>query len=518
MHILRPTAQRTVSSCRRLCSRVQYRRQSTQTSLPHLSRWPAALPRKSRETACTSSQRFFSATRCDQSPAQNAESADETAWKLQEGPDGPDLNLLYVNINGQNWHPAFLRDACVCPLCINLSSKQKNFQTTDIPATIEAKSVEQQPNGDVGITWTNDVPGFGKDHVSRIPATLFQTHQTRRSLNNARYMRDPTAWGNKYLTARFEYIDFEEYMHDEQRLWHALKFLHKYGILLVRGIPDDEHAIEELTSRIGRIRDTFYGRTWDVKSVPNARNVAYTPQHLGLHMDLLYMHNPPGFQFLHCLKNSSPGGTSLFSDALSAAHNLPEDFFDILGHQNLAYEYRNDGQHYYYERPVLELGIHQPNVRRIGGLESPCQEVLNINWSPPFQAPLPYQRKLQGTPLPKVLQALRAFANRVEHPKALYEYRLNEGECVIFNNRRVLHGRTAFDTTRGERWLKGTYVDTDVFLSRLRVLSEQFQGTVDLSELNARAKYVHPKAARALQKRKEIAAMSAVGEVAAGSG
>lgn len=44
-----------------------------------------------------------------------------------------------------------------------------------------------------------------------------------------------------------------------------------------------------------------------------------------------------------------------------------------------------------------------------------------------------------------------------------FEETLKEGECVVFNNRRVLHARRAFDTESGERWLKGTYVDWDDF-------------------------------------------------------
>jgi len=52
---------------------------------------------------------------------------------------------------------------------------------------------------------------------------------------------------------------------------------------------------------------------------------------------------------------------------------------------------------------------------------------------------------------------------------------MQEGDCVIFNNRRVLHGRREFDAKEGERWLKGTYVDTDVFMSRWRVLHEKYK-------------------------------------------
>ena len=47
---------------------------------------------------------------------------------------------------------------------------------------------------------------------------------------------------------------------------------------------------------------------------------------------------------------------------------------------------------------------------------------------------------------------------------------------MIFDNRRVLHARRAFDATKGERWLKGAYVDDDVFFSKLRVLQERYEG------------------------------------------
>jgi hypothetical protein len=49
----------------------------------------------------------------------------------------------------------------------------------------------------------------------------------------------------------------------------------------------------------------------------------------------------------------------------------------------------------------------------------------------------------------------------VSHPLPLLQ-----GDCVIFNNRRVLHGRTDFDASE-RRLLNGCYVDRCDFLSRL---------------------------------------------------
>ncbi|KLU84988.1 gamma-butyrobetaine dioxygenase [Magnaporthiopsis poae ATCC 64411] len=52
-------------------------------------------------------------------------------------------------------------------------------------------------------------------------------------------------------------------------------------------------------------------------------------------------------------------------------------------------------------------------------------------------------------------------------PEAMFEYKMEPGECVIFDNMRVLHGRRQFNVTSGKRWLKGTYVQEQVMLSKL---------------------------------------------------
>jgi len=68
------------------------------------------------------------------------------------------------------------------------------------------------------------------------------------------------------------------------------------------------------------------------------------------------------------------------------------------------------------------------------------------------------------------------FADSVGDPKAQFNIMLKEGVCAVFANRRVLHARREFDPDSGERWLRGTYVDTDAFLSKFRMLGERFRG------------------------------------------
>lgn len=66
-------------------------------------------------------------------------------------------------------------------------------------------------------------------------------------------------------------------------------------------------------------------------------------------------------------------------------------------------------------------------------------------------------------------RAFQRFSDILNDPELVYTTLLGEGDCVIFANRRVLHGRTEFDAGSGERHLKGTYVDWDDFKDKARV-------------------------------------------------
>ena len=50
-------------------------------------------------------------------------------------------------------------------------------------------------------------------------------------------------------------------------------------------------------------------------------------------------------------------------------------------------------------------------------------------------------------------------------------FKLQAGEMVVFDNRRILHGRDAFDPSTGHRLLKGFYVDRGEFDSKIRMLA-----------------------------------------------
>jgi alpha-ketoglutarate-dependent taurine dioxygenase len=422
----------------------------------------------------------------DQQDLDNARSASNTTSTT----DNPDLAIghadaaparhVAVDIDGHSrvLDTAFLRDSCACLQCRDPHSKQKLFQTSDIPSDLTGsyKHVVDADKGPmIELQWASDVPGYGPDHRTRHSIDwLRRALTTEVDLRGGVRYDDRVLWDRNKITEHNKWLDYNDYMADDRVLFDALTHLNQYGLLFLRNVPDSETSVVDLASRIGALKDTFYGRTWDVRSKAKAENIAYTPQFLGLHMDLLYTSNPPHLQLLHSLRARTPGGASFFSDAFHAARQLQRlspAHFRTLTSFPVTYHYHHPTHHYHYTRPVIDLHPSQH-------YSDPSHVALRrVNWSPPFQGPFEVRTGSGGAEsLRAFIAASNAYEKLLSSEGNLFEYRLNEGECVIFDNRRVLHARRAFDATKGERWLKGAYVDDDVFFSRLRVLQERFDG------------------------------------------
>jgi gamma-butyrobetaine dioxygenase len=149
----------------------------------------------------------------------------------------------------------------------------------------------------------------------------------------------------------------------------------------------------------------------------------------------------------------------------------------------IPFHYINDGHHLHHVHRTFEVDPAAP--RTAGGRTT--RAIRHVNYSPPFQAPLEV-----ATPgRPDIFGALRAFARVVAEPARVFRHRLSEGDAVLFDNRRVLHARTAFgeaaDPTdefenaaaevfppgrpdETQRWLKGCYLEADALLDRRRVM------------------------------------------------
>ena len=184
-----------------------------------------------------------------------------------------------------SFDPVFLRDCCSCVRCVDPSTTQKTFDTADIPPNIHPRYLHLNDDGSVHVTWSSDIPGF-EDHVSVYDPSFGPRNRSLQSrleaTSNLQGRR--TTWDRKTMSSIGYHIDYSSYMNSPSALLSSLHHLFRYGLLFIHCVPFDTDSVSAIGKRIGPLKETLYKSTWDVKSVPFAKNVAYTSSHLGFHM------------------------------------------------------------------------------------------------------------------------------------------------------------------------------------------------------------------------------------------
>eukprot|EP00013_Stygamoeba_regulata_P026179 CAMPEP_0177656104 /NCGR_PEP_ID=MMETSP0447-20121125/15359_1 /TAXON_ID=0 /ORGANISM="Stygamoeba regulata, Strain BSH-02190019" /LENGTH=441 /DNA_ID=CAMNT_0019160141 /DNA_START=1 /DNA_END=1326 /DNA_ORIENTATION=+ len=250
---------------------------------------------------------------------------------------------------------------------------------------------------------------------------------------------------------------------DDALLLSLLTALTRLGVARLTDCGSEPEVVARVLARIGFARHTNYGTTFDVRVEPDAVNQAYTDIALPLHTDLPFYREPPGVQLLHCIcQDAGGGGESLLVDGLSVACAIREEspeLYHVLTTTPVRFE---DGKGrmyaYTYDRCTIE------EAQTPQGLQ-PRRVFFNngVRGSTPFTA--------DRASLDRLYAALRMFDDVANRPALCWQRRLLSGDALMFDNTRVLHGRTAIAAARGARWLRGGYVDWDEVRSKATFLA-----------------------------------------------
>jgi gamma-butyrobetaine dioxygenase len=255
-------------------------------------------------------------------------------------------------------------------------------------------------------------------------------------------------------------IPFAAYLAEDAALRAALRRVSEFGLAVLDGAGDDHDAVERAVARFGHVRETNYGRLFDVRIEPAPGNLAYTGQALDLHTDNPYRDPAPTLQLLHAIVADAAGGETVFVDGFAHAEALRREApaaFEVLAGAPARFTYGDaSGARWSAAKPVLQLGP-------AGALQA-----VNLN-----HRSLDLAAGDDAAAIDAWYEAYLAFYRRAHEPAAAFARRLAPGEMVIFDNRRLLHGRRAL-TSASPRWLRGCYADWDglaATLARLEAAS-----------------------------------------------
>ena len=234
---------------------------------------------------------------------------------------------------------------------------------------------------------------------------------------------------------------------DSDALLSWLESLARYGFAKIGDGPVEPEALFRVVDLFGHVRETNYGRLFEVRTEVNPTNLAYTGLGLQAHTDNPYRDPVPTVQVLYCLESSAEGGENMVVDGFACARRLKAenpDFFDVLADYCARFEYAGEpGVCLRSRRPVIEL--------------SPDGELVGIRFNNRSLA------AVTDVPFEKMelwYAAYRRLGEIVDDPAMEVTFRLDPGTAFVVDNTRVLHARKGYSGA-GTRWLQGCYADTD---------------------------------------------------------
>ena len=331
----------------------------------------------------------------------------------------------------------WLRDNCPCEDCRHPGNGQRIVDTAVIPADVRPTSA--QVHGEwLDIGWNDG-------------------HRSRFGIESLTQPHPPTTGPRTLWTAAdapLTPLDGGRVMHSDAALETMLSQVNAKGYARITGLPPEPGVLPQLVDRFGQIRETNYGRVFDVRTQSDPTNLAYTGLGLAAHTDNPYREPPPAIQLLHCIRSSSTGGETILVDGFAVAERMRRGhatMFSLLRRVPVTFTYRDAVTTLRASAPVIEC--------------DPGGEVQAIRYNTrsarPFDLGLDLTRRYYA--------AYQRFGTYCADPRLAISFALAPGDAVVMDNARLLHGRTPIVET-GVRHLQGCHCDRDGLRSTLWTL------------------------------------------------
>lgn len=329
-------------------------------------------------------------------------------------------------------------------------TRESMIDPGDLPEPADLLTATRTDDGALELTWrsgqvTHAHPGWLR-HIADGEASPAATLPDMQPWTAADFTEPPTVDGSNVLN-------------DHGVLHEWLTLMRRFGLARLANTPSTEEALAQIMAHVGPIRGSNFGDVFVVKSIPNPRpeenSVANTGLNLGQHSDLPTREVPPGFQFLHCLQNDVAEGWSRMTDGLALTRHLEANHpaeYEALCTLRWTFVNRSSEADHRWTGPIIDHG-------------APGQPLTLRAFYPVRSLP-----DMDPADVPRAYAAMRIFSQAAHHPDLQMRYPFSAGDLVGFDNRRILHGRDAYDPASGGRYLRGCYLDQDDVWSRLRVL------------------------------------------------
>jgi [2-(trimethylamino)ethyl]phosphonate dioxygenase len=367
---------------------------------------------------------------------------------------GSIVELAWSDGTTARFHALWLRDNALDDKTRSAANGQRLVTILDVPPETSVAMAQVTSEGDLSLSFSPEEKSVAFP-AEWLRARIYdRTGEVRQGWTPPEITRWKAGEFKSLPSASFATI-----ARDRNELGRWLEQVRRYGFALLTDIPEGSGNLCRIAELFGYVRETNYGRWFDVRTEVNPSNLAYTNLGLQAHTDNPYRDPVPTLQLLACLENSVEGGESTVVDGFAIAgelHDERPEWFRLLGRYPARFEYAGSaGVRLRAKRPMIEL--------------APDGELIAIRFNNRSTAPLV---DIPFGDMTEYYRAYRRFAELVEDRRFEVTFKLKPGELFIVDNTRVLHARKAFSGI-GFRWLQGCYADKDGLLSTLEAIQDE---------------------------------------------
>jgi len=331
-----------------------------------------------------------------------------------------------------------LRDRCSCGECRHPGG-QRLLDPATIPLDLALGDVTVD-GAVVNIEW------------------LPERHHSVYSLDDLKASKSPASTRTLWDASAAVRLPVADYPLPRRELLRWLTEVDAMGCGLLHGVPMVDGEVARVAGLFGHVRETNYGRWFDVRSVVDPTNLANSALGLAAHTDNPYRDPVPTMQLLHCLQSTASGGENFLVDGWRVAEEVRgsnPDGFALLATRGVTFRYSDETADLTTTAPILTLDGDGA--------------VRGVRFNPRSMQ----QPSMPPSELAPWYDAYLLFARLLAEARFQIRFRLDPGDLFIVDNRRVLHGRTAFEPTSGSRHMQGCYTDVDGLRSTIAVLARQ---------------------------------------------
>ncbi len=356
-------------------------------------------------------------------------------------PSGAFLSLD-TGTENLRFHAIWLRDNAQDAETRAPGNGQRLIALRDMPADTAISAAELQGDSALEVTFAPENKTVTYDFTWLAANAYDRTTENTRGWLEAGI----DLWDNR-LMGNVPSGDFNELSKGGIALQTWLGHIVRYGFAKVTNAPATPGTLFDIVGLFGYVRETNYGRHFEVRTEVNPTNLAYTGLGLQAHTDNPYRDPVPTIQVLHCLESSAAGGENMVVDGFAAARRLQEEnptWFDLLADHCARFEYAGEaGVCLTSRRPMIELSPDGA-LKGVRFNNRSCAAITEV----PFD-------KMQD-----YYAAYRRFGEIIDDEAMEVTFRLDPGDAFVVDNTRVLHARKGYSGA-GSRWLQGCYADKD---------------------------------------------------------